>query len=276
MAGTASRIHEFDRDTAVEPLGGGRYRGEITDRWDVVGGAPNGGYLVTLGLRAIAADLSAAGFAGPDPLSSTAHFVARGAAGRVDVDVDVVRAGRRHATATARLIQGGDERLRLLATFGDLAGAAGPTHVTGAPPDLPPLEECLSPPEGLDLPPIVRRFDARMVPETVGWAVGQPSGEAHIAGWVRFADGRPADTLSLPLFADAMPPTALNVVDEVVWVPTVELTVHARGRPADGWLRGAFRTRFLKDGYLEEDGEVWDADDNLVALSRQLAMVRTG
>jgi hypothetical protein len=48
--------------------------------------------------------------------------------------------------------------------------------------------------------------------------------------------------------------------------------VHVRGVPAPGPLRCVFRTRFVHGGLLEEDGEVWDARDRLVAQSRQLAL----
>ena len=57
------------------------------------------------------------------------------------------------------------------------------------------------------------------------------------------------------------------------WVPTLELTVHLRKHPKPGWLRAVFQTRVLRDGLLEEDGELWDADGDLVAMSRQLATV---
>ena len=45
------------------------------------------------------------------------------------------------------------------------------------------------------------------------------------------------------------------------------------GRPTPGWLRCQFTTRFVTGGFLEEDGEIWDAEDRLVAQSRQLALV---
>jgi hypothetical protein len=41
-------------------------------------------------------------------------------------------------------------------------------------------------------------------------------------------------------------------------------------------LRCSFRTRFVTGGYLEADGELWDADDVLVGLSRQPALVPRG
>ncbi|MGW2641052.1 thioesterase family protein, partial [Streptomyces sp. NPDC001348] len=82
-----------------------------------------------------------------------------------------------------------------------------------------------------------------------------------------------ADPLSLLLAVDALPPTAFEL-GIVGWVPTVELTVHVRHRPAPGPLRVAITTRNLAGGFLEEDAEVWDSADRLVAQSRQLARVR--
>lgn len=261
---------EFDEDTALEAAGDGRWRGAISERWSVFGGAPNGGYVVSLALQALTEELDR-----PDPATITAQFLAPCEVGPIDVEVDVLRPGRRIGTAVARLVQNGEERVRVTGMLTDLDRASGLNYAADGPPEVPPLEDCVGPPAELDLPPVIRRFDARLDPSTAGWAVGQPSGTARIAGWFRFADGRQPDVRSLPTFADAGPPVAFNVMDRPSWVPTLELTVHVRRRPVDGWLRGVFSSRFVVEGYHEEDGELWDADDRLVAISRQLALVRT-
>ncbi len=88
---------------------------------------------------------------------------------------------------------------------------------------------------------------------------------------MRFADGLPADTLTLPFIVDAAPPAVLELGASST---TIELTVHVRGRPAPGWLACRVYTRFVSGGYHEEDFEVWDSTGVLVAQSRQLALVR--
>ena len=56
-------------------------------------------------------------------------------------------------------------------------------------------------------------------------------------------------------------------------MPTLEYTVHVRGRPAPGPVQCVFRTNLISDGFLEEDGEVRDSTGKVVAMSRQLALV---
>jgi acyl-CoA thioesterase len=116
------------------------------------------------------------------------------------------------------------------------------------------------------------QVDLRLGPE-VGWPHGVRRGRAETAGWIRFSDRRPLDALSLVFFADSFPPAVFDVVPRS-WVPTLELTVHVRHRPAGEWLRGAFRTTAMAGGYLDEEGELWDEDGTLVAMSRQLARYR--
>lgn len=120
---------------------------------------------------------------------------------------------------------------------------------------------------------ITDRLFLKLDPATLGWALGAPSGKGEMRAWFGLADGRDADPLSLLLAVDALPPTAFEI-GLSGWVPTVELTAHVRSRPAPGPLRVSITTRNLAGGFLEEDAEVWDSEDRLVAQSRQLARAR--
>jgi hypothetical protein len=116
------------------------------------------------------------------------------------------------------------------------------------------------------------QFDLRLDPVVAGWITGAPPGVAEMRGVIGFADGREPDLLSLPLFADAVVPAIFGIV-RPRHVPTLEMTVHFRAAPAPGPLRFRFSTRFAFGGHLEEDGELWDSTGQLVAQSRQLAVL---
>lgn len=271
-----AHVGELEEDSRLEPLGPGRFRTEITDRWSI-GVAPNGGYLAVITVKSIAAALPH-----PHPFSVTTHFLSTARPGPAEVEVEIVRSGKGHSTGQARLLQGGKEIVRTLAVFGDLATVGGPTRLTVAPHDLPSPEACergrAGPTTQLS---IADRVEVAMRPGAVSWMPGpdrQPrvhSESAVLDGWVRLRDGTEPDPISLVFFADAFPPPVLNLsAVKTPWVPTLELTVHVRAIPAPGFLAARFTTRALIDGYLEEDGEIWDSTGRIVALSRQLARVQ--
>ena len=267
----AASVGRFVNDTAVEPLDDGRFGATIDPGWAVIdGAAPNGGYMLAVVARAMAA---AGGM--PDPLSVTGHFLAPCSPGPVEISCEVVRAGRRHATVSASLIQEGRVMTQALGVFGDLGAVRGPTVDRRHPSPIPPLADCAEPfTDRPDAPPIARRVELRAAPNVMGWATGAPTGEGMVGGWARWADGAPMDTFGLLVLADAFPPAVFNLDGlEVGWAPTVELTVQVRGRPGGAWQSSWFTTRSVTDGYLEEDGEVRDTDGRLLALSRQLALV---
>jgi hypothetical protein len=267
----------FEQDTAVERIGELRYRGSIDPGWAVIdGAAPNGGYVMALAARAMRDRLPH-----PDPVTVTAHFLAPPAPGEVTIDVETLRTGRRHSTVSASVLQQGRELARLLGTFGDLSAASGPTRVDRVPPDLPPRDECVAftdeaergARDGPPAPPIALRFDHHIPWAALGWTQGHPSGRGGIGGYVAWRDGAEMDTLGLLVVADCYPPAVFDSgIGRIGWVPTIELTVQIRKRPSPGYLTSWFSTAAVTDGYLEEDGEVWDADGDLVVLSRQLAL----
>lgn len=267
---------EFDRDTAVHRRAPGVYDAHLSAGWTIIQ-AVNGGYLLALMGRALGEALPH-----PDPFSVTAHYLTASVPGPAVIRTEVVRTGRTMSTGAATLVQLQEdgtevERLRVLASYGDLGALPDDVRTTAKPPALPPYEHCLgsdSAPAGRPAIPgstaITDRLAIRLDPATAGWAVGAPSGKGEMRGWFGLADGRDPDPLSLLLTVDAMPPTAFEL-GLSGWVPTVELTTHIRCRPAPGPLRVAITTRNHAGGFLEEDAEVWDSADRLVAQSRQLA-----
>ncbi|MFG2731544.1 thioesterase family protein [Streptomyces canus] len=274
-----SDLHNFDRATSVlsRPDDPRVYDAELHEAWRIEKGV-NGGLLLALAGRALAAELGA-DHGHPDPFSVSGYYLSASRPGPVTVRTETLRRGKTLSTGTASLLQGGVERLRVIATYGDLDEHDGADVRTSAvPPEMPPPEKCLgtevTPPEFLKETPMLERIELRLDPATVGWLAGRPTGRGLIQGWFRLPDGREPDPLVLLLAADALPPVSYDF-GILGWAPTVELTVHVRARPAPGWLRLRHSTRNFAHGYLEEDAEIWDSRGRLVAQSRQLARVRT-
>ena len=265
----------FDEHTAVHHEGRGTWTAELVEGW-TVGGGLNGGYLLAVLGRAVRAALPDQ----PDPVSVSAYYVSASTPGPARIHVRPRRVGRGTATVAVELRQDvdGEERVRIsaLATYADLARAGGEVRTTAEPLVLPPPEECVrtteAAPQGMrEAPPLMHRFDMRIPPDQVGWASGRPSGRGEISAWFRLEGGREPDTLALLAAVDALPPVTFDL-GMPGWAPTLELTAHVRARPAPGWLRLRHATRNLAGGMFEEDCEVWDAADRLVAQSRQLAL----
>lgn len=297
-AGGSGASGGFDEATAVKSVGDGaasaaanvtagvgRYEAQIVDRYSI-GPVPNGGYLMSLVQRAISERLP-----GRTPLTLTTHFLRPALIAPARVDVEVLKEGKRYATVRARLWQGEQEVVSSIATVGGAAAAAGagasaagpsaagpsaapaapPSWINGAPPELPPIDQLVPVPSN-EFFRIGYQFDLRLDPAVAGWITGNPPGVAEMRGVIRFADGREPDLLSLPLFSDAVVPAIFGVV-RPRHVPTLEMTVHFRSPPSPGWLRFRFTTRFAFGGHLDEDGELWDSTGQLVAQSRQLAVL---
>jgi hypothetical protein len=265
---------DFDRATAVAPDGSTA----VEPGWDI-GGNANGGYLAALAARHL---LQTSGR--QHPLSVTAHFLRPAGAGPARATGEVVKAGRRISTAVGALAgaDGGNLApfVHMVGAFADEIGSGdrGTSAVSIAPPTLPPYDECVprTRAQGMVDVPLMDQLAVRLDPQHTGFTRGEPTGTAEIAGWFAFADGRPVDTLALLLVGDAFPPAVFNLAIAPGWVPTIEYTVHVRGVPAPGPVRCVFRSRVVQGGLLEEDGEIWDSSDRLVAMSRQLGMLPLG
>jgi acyl-CoA thioesterase len=266
MNGSGS-AHPFDRDLSLTRLAPFLYRGNVTDNWSI-NGIPNGGYLMALLAHAMVQES-----AKKDTLIITANYLHRCEIGEADLAVKNIAGSRRFDRWQAVLSQRDQERVRALGTFVRRSVGTGERRYDSSPPEMADLEACVA------MPPLPRftffnQMDVRLDPACAGWLQGELADRLEQKGWVRFKEPRPYDMISALMIADAFPPPVLAAYGMVAWVPTIELTVNVRNLPKTPWLKCAFRTRYIDGDILEEDGEVWDGNGELVALSRQVAQFR--
>ena len=57
-------------------------------------------------------------------------------------------------------------------------------------------------------------------------------------------------------------------------MPSIDLSLHLMQKPCPGPLRMRGKTDFVTKGFLEEDDEIWDSEDNLIGQARQMAKLR--
>ena len=257
----------FALDTAVSPLGEGLYRAEIRPDWRVE--RPNGGYVAAILLRAVTTEL---GEPERSPRSVTIHYLRPPGDGPAEVAVTVERAGRSMSAVSCRLSQGG--KVLALALVAAGTSRHGFSLHEAPAPGVPDPEDCPLAPS----PPFrVRLREQFEIRHAIGPEAFTDGDEAVTGGWLRLRDPEPTDPHVLVQAADAWIPAVFGVTAEHLGVPTVDLTVHLRQavhpEDDDGWLLVRFRSRLAADGYLEEDGEIWDRSGRLLAHSRQLAVI---
>jgi acyl-coenzyme A thioesterase PaaI-like protein len=271
----------FDQATAVRRTTDGRYDMQPDPRFSPAAPsrdfqpAVNGGVLIAAMLRAVLHTSPH-----PHPVATSANFLRVPRIAPAEVAVTWLKQGKTAAVARASLLQ--DDRLMIESTIatGSLTDAQDPAlpeamqaaqglSWTGAPPRLPPVDECVSVAAGGG---IRGQVDLRLDPATAGWMKQNPAGTPEMRGYFRMRDDRPPDAYLLAFAVDAMPPVVFGL-GAFGWAPTVELTWHMRAVPARGLLRVAARCRHVGGGWFDEEAEVWDSGSRLVAQSRQIARV---
>jgi acyl-CoA thioesterase len=256
----------YDVDTASVPRGDGIRELTLTDRWNTPLGKPNGGYILAAMLRGLREEIQS-----DEPLVASVTYLASPETGPAELRTSLVRRGRRVQTGEASLYEGERHIAQLLASFGSRTG--GRSLELGTPPELPAPDDCFDPrefPDALPKSTIFDRVDYRLS-AAPGWALGKPSGDPTAELWQRLAGGREIDFPALAFLCDSYAPPVLEVGELASM--TVQLTVHLHRLPSPGWIATRLTTRHIVNGYHEEDCELWDEAGNLLAQSRQLAIL---
>lgn len=257
----------FARALRAERLAEERWAAEIDDTWRVIRG-PHGGFLAALLLETMTRRLA-------DPTRAarvlTVHYPRVPSAGDVEIRTSVTRSGRSMSWLSAELWQRDELCVAARAAFsGDWPGVEFDRH---ARPRVPALEQAESLPEAL-LPPFTRNFH-------YGSLFATPmddNGADAVGGYIRLREPSVYDAPLLAAIADAWYPSTYAFDRRPVMGATVDLTVHFRDHealraldPAE-YVLSVFRSRLARQGFFEEDGEIWSSDGRLLAQSRQLAI----
>jgi hypothetical protein len=252
---------------------------QLDPQWTVFD-RPHGGYL--LAILARAAGVALAGPGHVDAIAASAHFLSSPACDQAAVRLVPLRTGRTVSQVRATLSQDGVTCVEALLTMGRLDPAAEPYWTGEEPVALPSLDECVRAPNPAGRLGMYEVIDLRLDPANLGYARGEPDGGGELRGWLSFVDDTPPDPVNLLYVADALPPASLTI-NPSGWVPTLELSVYVRARPAPGRLRVRQRTRLIETvaaahaaraGMMDEVCDVWDSRGRLVAQATQLASVR--
>ena len=261
----------FDEQTAVERLDDGLFEAQLHEQWWVARG-PHGGYVASIILRAL---IEALPDSARHPRSFSVHYVAAPELGPLQIAVDVDRRGGSLTFMSARVTQGERPIARALGAFAE--GRDGIELTDAETPELPPKEQCFPlPKEGPNLPAFIKNFD-------LYWGLGDApftgSSRSLIGGWISLVEPRPCDALLAATYLDAWPPVVFPRLTAPMVAPTIDLTFHfRRPLPLDGShpgeaIGGVFRSSLTRDGFFDEEGELWSPDGRLLAQSRQLALL---
>jgi hypothetical protein len=226
--------------------------------------------------------------------SVQARYLDRPSSNELLIDTEVLRTGGISAfvEASARAV-GQDRRcLRLGALFTREKEAAG--YLDATPPDVPPVEACTvepifrTPPAGGDdgvamtPPPLFDQLEIRpalgKLPWEDGWEPGQP---ARYVRWGRFVErpelaGGGIDPLCMLVYADLPAPALwvrLRPEDPFHTMVSLELSFHVLERPTEEWLCCESRARWMGDGYVFTETDIWSGS-RLCAASSQMMLVR--
>jgi acyl-CoA thioesterase len=260
----------FDRDTRVTRLGPGSFRARIDPGWWIARG-PNGGYVAAILLSALQQAVNDPERA---PRSLTVHYAAPPSEGPVRIETRIERTGRSLTSISARMHQG--DRVIALALAAFSKAREGKEWVRLSMPQVPAPEKCGVVERNV---PIHNRYDQRIAIGDLPFSGGST---ATTGGWIRLREPRTADALLVAAYTDSFPPALFPVMadrEDTGGLPTVDLTIHFRSplplanAAIDDFALAVFRSRYAKQGFVEEDGEVWSRDGQLLAQSRQLAVM---
>lgn len=255
---------------SVSATGENRYRADICEDW-LQGRSAFGGLTGAIVTQAMRQQVES------DRLlrSLQVTFVGPAPMGENQVSIKPLREGGSVSHLQADLAQDGQVSVTATAAYGKARESAY---------SVPPIAR----PEGLKGPDEIKPmpFIPNIVPNFVQhfdfrWATGSgPFSGAKVPEnkvWIRMDSDREIDEVGIVAMADALPPPALSMPNKpcpgssLSWYLEL-LPVKAKGKLSDWWLVD-YVCDAGADGYFNQNARIWAPDGQLVAISRQVAVI---
>ena len=229
---------------------------------------PYGGWIAALLLKAIL-DRAPQG----DPLALTVTFLGGCADGALNGVTRLLRRSRTNEHWTAEFSDStGAAVAHAVATFG-VRRATVPIGRIAPPAAAPAAEDVPERPQFGDRgPAFFNRYDVRQF-------VGLPfkkNPTAESRAWVKDADGRPLDWISLAAHADAPVPRAFLVSGAPSGIATMSMSTYFHATPeafaeaGGGFILVDADCRAGHDGFHDQTAVLWTASGRLLATTEQL------
>jgi hypothetical protein len=122
-------------------------------------------------------------------------------------------------------------------------------------------------------PSFIQQLNCEIHPDHAWWErTSNKNAEARCSAFLEMSGGIP-DQFTLSFYSDILPPVVCNKYGALGWIPTLTLTTHIRQMPTTNELFVDFKASDINKGYFEQDCNIWDLNENLVASSRQLTRI---
>ncbi|CAG8478078.1 4023_t:CDS:2 [Funneliformis mosseae] len=266
---------EFDKAIQIEYRGNVNgiklYSGYCDQEWRIRQ-VMHGGYLLSMILNAFTHHFRNVH---PHPIQISAQFLKKSMVGSCEIEIHDIKAGKNQSVAYAIFKQKNgnvmEEKIHATVMFGDLNKEEGISQPYFDVMPLPNISYCeLLKPD----PTIVCMHDRIKVMVDTQDINSKRAERKH---WIKFTDERQLDVISMGAFCDFIfPPTTKyleNSLGEICWFPTLTFEIQFKNMPKGQWVAGSFRSRFLKNGRHEVDGELWDEDGNLLCITRHMCLI---
>ena len=267
-------MHPLDHATALDGAASDVVRTARTSDpyWTFI--SPFGGVSAAIALRAVLEHPDRAG----DPLALTVNFCAPIAKGEFAVRTRRVRANRSSQHWQVEFSQGDGAEPVLAASIVTAARRQTWSHRVSSPPPLPPWES-LAPFPSRDSLSWVAQYEFRFAEGamTLSETMPEPPCSPRSVLWLRDAEPRPLDFLSLAAMSDAFFGRIFQVMGRLPPFGTISMTTyfHAAADELAGHgtapLAAVADARVFHRSFCDQTGELYGAGGQLLASTSQVA-----